>query len=124
MWVVDLNQRKLIADSVREAGPIFERMRGLIGHPNLKSGEGLLLPRCQGIHTFGMGYPIDVVYLDREGHVIRLASHLLPNSFGPVLFRARFVLELPEGTIERSQIELGDRLGFFKNQWLVSAACG
>lgn len=88
----------------------LSRLRGLIGHPPLGPGEGTLLSPCQGVHTFFMRFPIDVVYVDGQGKVVGLAPALRPNRVGPVVPQARFVLELPAGTIQETGTTLGDRL--------------
>lgn len=46
------------------------RLRGLLGRKPLRPGEGLLLSPCDGVHTFGMGYPLDVLFLDRDDTVL------------------------------------------------------
>ena len=56
----------------------FERMRGLIGRPPPAPGEGLLIPKCNAIHTFFMKYPIDAVFLDRENRVVKAVRGIRP----------------------------------------------
>ena len=97
---------------IRTAGTIFERLRGLIGAPPLEPGEALLLPRCRGIHTFGMAYPIDAVFLDKTKTIVRMIEKMTPNKIGPVSWRADAVLELPSGTIEKMKLRLGDKFCF------------
>jgi uncharacterized membrane protein (UPF0127 family) len=53
-------------------------MIGLLNRKALAQGEGLLLDRCYGIHTFGMRFPIDVVFLDKELRVMRAVPALPP----------------------------------------------
>lgn len=86
------------------------RLRGLIGHPGLSPGEGMLISPCRGVHTFLMRFPIDVVYVNGQGRVVGLAPELPPNRVGPVVPRARFVLELPAGTIQQTGTSIGDEL--------------
>ena len=114
MKIVDLTQKKEIAASAVVAKNFFQRLRGLIGSPPLQKGEALWIPRCQGIHMWGMGYPIDAVFLDPEKTVIRLVPGVPVNSFGPVVWAAESVLELPAGAIKKTGIKIGDRLGFFE----------
>ena len=110
MIVVNETKESVLAKNVWVAENFFERLRGLIGSPALVEGEGFLIPSCSGIHTFGMNYLIDAIYLDRNGRAVEVISSLKPNSFGIVNFQARSVLELPEGTIERTKTEKGDLL--------------
>jgi uncharacterized membrane protein (UPF0127 family) len=57
-----------------------------------------------------MGFPIDVVYLDRSGLVVHLEPNLQPWRFAPVRLRAVSVLELPSHTIAQTETALGDRI--------------
>lgn len=71
-----------------------ERARGLIGHRPLAPGEGMLILRCNCIHTFFMRFPIDAVFLDKEDRVVRIVRNIQPWRFwvwGG--WRARKVLE-------------------------------
>lgn len=81
-----------------------------MGRSSLKEGEGLLIEPCAWIHTFGMAFPIDILYLDGEGTVAHACYSLRPNRLGPFVRRAQVVLELPAGTIVRSGTMIGDRL--------------
>lgn len=84
----------------------LERMRGLLGQTALGSRQGMLLPRCGMIHTFGMAYPIDVVYLDRRNRVLKVSPALAPRRMDGH-WRARTVLELAAGTAQACGIRPG-----------------
>ena len=55
-----------------------ERLRGLIGRNGLESGKGMLIMRCNCIHTFFMRFPIDAMFLDRNGEVVRTVRNIRP----------------------------------------------
>lgn len=57
----------------------WQRLRGLLGSDGLPPATGLLLPGCRAVHTFGMRFPIDVVFIDRDGTIVRLREALVPN---------------------------------------------
>ncbi|MGI5835244.1 MAG: DUF192 domain-containing protein [Chloroflexota bacterium] len=101
-----------IAHCVQRATSLWARSRGLIGRKGFESGNGLLIEPCSGIHTFGMSFPIDAIFLNKEGVVVHLVQDMKPMRFSRYLFHARSVLELPAGTIERAGVQLGDRLAF------------
>jgi hypothetical protein len=84
-------------------------MVGLLNRSALAQGEGLLLDRCYGIHTFGMRFAIDVLFLDKNLCVIRTVR-ALPPFRTCVVRKAVYVLELPAGTIDRSQTEPGHQI--------------
>ncbi|UUZ50470.1 DUF192 domain-containing protein [Massilia sp. B-10] len=79
------------------AGSMLERMRGLLGREALRQREGMLLQSCRLIHTYGMRYPIDVVYLSRGGKVIKVTEALVPRRMSGAL-RADSVLEMAVGS--------------------------
>ena len=56
----------------------FERMRGLIGRTGLAHGTGMLITKCNCIHTFFMKFPIDATFLDRKGDVVRVVRDIRP----------------------------------------------
>ncbi|GFZ93752.1 DUF192 domain-containing protein [Dyella caseinilytica] len=87
------------------------RLRGLIGRAALASDghEGLLLKPCGSVHTFGMRYPIDVVYLDAEGYVLGVREKILPRRMSACR-GAQQTLELFAGSIEMLRPRRGDHL--------------
>ena len=56
----------------------FERMRGLIGRDGLGRGRGMLITKCNCIHTFFMRFPIDATFLDRKGNVVKVVRNIRP----------------------------------------------
>ena len=78
----------------RVAKGFLARARGLIGRPPPPLGEGLLIPKCNAIHTFFMSYPIDATFLDKEGRAVKTVRNIRPwRPFVWGGFRARQVLE-------------------------------
>lgn len=94
----------MVADS------ILTRMRGLLGKDSLPLGYGLWLKPCKGVHTFGMKFAIDVVFLDLEHRVIAMLNGLKPNRMTSIYPCASTVLELPESTVVDAQLSIGDFL--------------
>jgi len=88
----------------------LERMKGLLGRDSLPRGSAVLIVRCPSVHTFFMRFPIDAVFLDADGVVVRLAHALRPFRMAWGGMKARSVLEAPVGTIAELGIVPGDRL--------------
>lgn len=84
-------------------------MRGLLGRRDLHADEGLLLKPAGSIHTHFMRFPIDVVFLDREGRVLDLRSAVVPWRMARKR-GAKAVLELRAGEARRRGVEVGDVL--------------
>ncbi len=109
--VRNLTRGTWLGDRVEIARTSRERRRGLLGRQELPEGCGLWIAPCEGIHTFSMRFPIDVIFLDRHRRVLSLRTELHPGRIA-VCLRAHSVLELPAGTIGRSQTRVGDQLEF------------
>jgi uncharacterized protein len=88
----------------------WSRTKGLLGTNSLQPGDGLLIQPCNSIHSFGMRYPFDAVFIDREGIVLHTISRMKPHRLSRHVFRARGVLELPAGTIDATGTVKGDRV--------------
>lgn len=93
-----------ILHRVWRATSAFERMRGLLGRPQLASGQGLLLAPCSSVHTIGMRYPLDLIYLSADWRIVRQIMHLSPWRLSACM-RARMVLELATGSIMQLGLE-------------------
>lgn len=72
--------------------------------------EALWLVPSKGIHTVGMKFPIDVLFLSKENKVVAVISGIPPYRASGVHLSAYSVLELPDGTIKKSHTEIGDQL--------------
>ena len=82
---------------VRVARTPLARLRGLAGLRVLPPGAGLLLPRSRSIHTFGMRFALDLVWLDAAGEIVRVDRAVPPRRVRACR-RARAVVELPAAT--------------------------
>ena len=79
---------------VVEATTLRARLRGLAGRP--LPAHALHLPRCRSVHTFGMRFPLDLVWLDGAGRTVRVDRAVPPRRVR-ACWRARSVLEVPTG---------------------------
>ena len=75
------------------------RAQGLLGQSDLPPGYGVRL-RTRQVHTIGMRFSIDTVYLSKSGLVLRVAT-MRPGRIGPVVLKARWIVELRAGEAER-----------------------
>jgi len=111
-WEITTDRGALLATDARRATSLRDRLRGLLGTAALPHGHGLHIEPCSSIHTFFMAYAIDVLFLDREGRVLRAIEALGPWRATLPVFRARGALELPAGTLRAAGVRAGDRLHF------------
>ncbi len=92
---------------VADSGP--KRTKGLLGRTSLAAGEGLWIVPCEGVHTFGMQFPIDLVYLDRHKRVKKVKNAVPPWRLSFCL-SAHSVLELASGSVRKTKTKPGDKL--------------
>jgi uncharacterized membrane protein (UPF0127 family) len=95
---------------VRLADTPRARRIGLLKHDRLNPGQGLWIYPSQAIHTFGMRFPIDVVFLDRRMRVKRVYHELAPFRLTSLVWSAQSVLELPSGSLAGTKTAVGDEL--------------
>lgn len=91
---------------VMVAASMLARMRGLLARPALQAGQAMLIRPCNMVHTVGMRYPIDVVFLRRDGLVLKVAAAVMPRRMRAHL-DADCVLELAAGEAQRCAIAPG-----------------
>jgi hypothetical protein len=109
--VVLINERtrKVVAEHVEMAESRSARRRGLLGRTKLQDGAALMLIPCFAVHTAFMRFAIDVIFLDRDGCVVRTSSRLQPWRIAGA-WRAHSVIELPSGRLEHCSVNIGDCL--------------
>ena len=106
----------IVGDRVDTACSPLTRLRGLLGRTKLDPGEGLLLRPCNGVHTWGMRFAIDVLFLDAQNRVIRLDPSLPPSRMVPWVRHSKQALELPAGTARAAGVVVGSRLRIYSLQ--------
>lgn len=111
--VVNVTRGTALATRAELALSGRKRARGLLGRTSLEEGEGLVIRPCRGVHSFGMKFFIDVAYVSDAGVVVCVLAPLVPGKAGPVTWEAGWVVELPEGVLERTGTAVGDRLQAF-----------
>lgn len=107
--IVNLTRGNVVCEQAVIADSARRRMRGLWGRRSLPPGEGMLLQPSPSIHTAFVRFPIDVVFLDRNLRVIKLAEHLPPWHTASAM-EGRSALELASGEIARRGVQVGDQL--------------
>ena len=110
MPVINRTKKSWLATKVRKADNFMTRLVGLLKRRNLGPEEALWLMPSKGIHTIGMKFPIDVLFLTRDNVVLQVITEMRPCRISTVQLRGYSVLELPSGTIKKSQTEVGDQL--------------
>jgi uncharacterized protein len=109
--VVSRRDGTVVCERCADASSPLARMKGLLGRRELPAGEGILLRPAGSIHTAFMRFPIDAVFLDADGTVLKVEQEL-PAWRTAARRGAKAVLELPAGESARRGLEVGDRLEY------------
>jgi uncharacterized membrane protein (UPF0127 family) len=105
------NQNGSPIEQVFLANTPWLRLRGLLGRKTLTNEQGLLISPCNSVHTVGMKYSLDIVYLNSDNKVLKIKSNLKPWR-SSACRGATQVLELAAGNTENKNIKLGDTLSW------------
>ena len=114
---VNSTRETILCARVEDAGGLAGQSRGLLGRDALEPDQGMLFVRGRfepfmWMHMFFMRFPIDIVFLDRDGKVIRINPALRPWRLSSIVFGARKALELASGAAARSATQVGDTIAF------------
>lgn len=119
MKIVNRTQGTLLGSRVVLADTWWQRFRGFLGRREPSTGDGILLAPCNAIHTFGMGFAVDVVFLSEEGRVLDVRRGLRPWRAARGKRGTRYVLEIPSGTIDATSTRVGDELSWAPKQQVI-----
>src|SRR5579863_4321272 len=108
--VFNKTRESFLSLNVTPADTHLSRLRGLMGRLRMKPNEGIWVVPSQGIHTIGVLFAIDVIYLDAGHRVVELTESMGSFRAGSLNMNCASVLELPVRTIYSSQTQVGDQL--------------
>jgi hypothetical protein len=112
VYVYNKTQETFVATEATVADSYFPRLVGLLGRTKrwAQPGRGLWIVPSRGVHTIGMLFPIDLIFLSKEKQVIHVEEHVRPFRISAVSLKASSILELPAHTIYRTGTKVGDQL--------------
>jgi uncharacterized membrane protein (UPF0127 family) len=106
----NVNKENIVLENLKLANGFFEKFKGLMGRKRLNKSEGLMILSCNSIHTCFMKFPIDVLFLNMDHEVIAMRKEVKPWRMVNFVKKAYITVEMPEGTIEHKNVEVGDLL--------------
>jgi uncharacterized protein len=107
--LIDATDGRVVVPDLELAIDSRTRRKGLLGRDGLATGAGLIIAPSNAVHTFFMRFPIDIVFLDRSGTVLKI-RHNVPARRVAVSATAHAVLELPAGTAAVQGVSVGQKL--------------
>lgn len=109
MKIKNITKDSTLANSAALANTFFGRLKGLLGTKSLPYGAGLIIKPCYSIHTFGMAYSIDVLFVDKNNCILKIVANLKPGKTAACKGSA-YVVELPAGTVCKNNAAVGDKI--------------
>ena len=111
VYVYNKTRETFVATDAAIADSYFPRLIGLLGKTKrwAQHGRGLWIVPSRGVHTIGMLFPIDLIFLGKQKEVVHIEEHVRPFRISRVSLKATSVLELPPHTIYRSRTQVGDQ---------------
>jgi uncharacterized protein len=112
VYVYNRTRESFVATEAAVADGYFSRLIGLLGKTAswARPGHGLWIVPSHGVHTIGMLFALDLIFLDRNHVVVHLEEHVRPFCVSRIKLKAHSVLELPPHTIFRTGTKVGDRI--------------
>lgn len=98
-----------------DACTFLSRLKGLHALPPLGPTDALIIRPCKAIHTWGLDKPIDVIFLDKRGNILKLKT-VRPNSMF-TCFSADVAVEMAEGTAARIRLGVGQNFAPAEGSW-------
>ena len=109
MKVIHKKTNFVLGEEIKHANNMFSRLKGLMFIKEMKNMDGLLLEPGNSIHNCFVRFPIDVIFLSKRNEIVQIVRGFKPWRFTRIYFKARKVLELPNGSIPEN-IHVGDEV--------------
>jgi uncharacterized membrane protein (UPF0127 family) len=108
--VYNTTRETFLSLGVHAADTAFTRLKGLIGRLKLAADDGLWVVPSRGVHTIGVTFPLDLIYLDADSRVIHILESFPQFHIAPLITQSASVLQLPTHTIYSSHTQVGDQM--------------
>ncbi|OOM80581.1 hypothetical protein CLPUN_12470 [Clostridium puniceum] len=110
MEIINKNNNKLLANRVIEAGTFITRLKGLMFEKRLEDNTAMFIYPCNSVHTYFMKFSLDILFVSKEFKVLHLVENMKPGNISCFVRKSMGVLELPAGTIKKTNTKKGDFL--------------
>ena len=117
LTAINVTRDVRLAECGRIADNFYTRLVGLLRDKTLEYGDGLWIKPCNSIHSIGMRFVFDAVFLDKNLKVVHLVREMKPWRISKMVFSAHSVLELPAGLISQTATMLGDQFEMRKGSF-------
>lgn len=105
--LLEVESGNVVIENLHVADTFWKQVVGLLGKRGLDESEGLWIEPCNGVHTFGMRFEIDLLFLDKSGLAVHKALHVKPWRICGPIWGTRVIVEMPAGALVRGNIRPG-----------------
>jgi uncharacterized membrane protein (UPF0127 family) len=109
LTAINVRRGVRLTECGRVADTFYTRLMGLLRDKTLEYGDGMWIAPCNSIHSIGMRFKFDAIFLDKNLRVVHLVREMKPWRISKMVFSAHSVLEVPAGLIAQTATELGDQ---------------
>lgn len=99
-----------VIEKAEIADNFITRFKGLMFVKSIPDDYGLLIRPCNQIHMFNMKFPLDIIYVSKEGEVVHIDADIQPGKVGKTIKKAAYVIEVNSGICAKQGICVGDFL--------------
>ena len=107
MIIMNTTRNITLAQQAKLADTFWLRLRGLLGTDCLPDGNALIIKPCSSVHTFGMKYPIDVIFAGKDNRILKTVDAMRPGGIS-ACSGSSYVVELPAGSLAATRTSCGD----------------
>ncbi|HET6387023.1 MAG TPA: DUF192 domain-containing protein [Armatimonadota bacterium] len=108
--VMNTTRETVLADRATIASNLWKLLVGLIPYRRLNPGDGMVFPRTGSIHTTGLKFEIDVLFLSRDGRIIGMKERVAPFRIAWAPRGSHTAIELPGGALSAGKCQIGDQV--------------
>jgi len=108
MLVRNRTRGTILARTVLTLSSRFQKTLTAINRRGVPAGFAIWIAPCNGIYTVGMGEPVDIAFLDREGRIVKMLRNFPPDCFTDSAPNAVSAIKLPSNMLKISDSRAGD----------------
>ena len=105
-----IKENKILLEQVIVTKTFTQKFVGLLNKKRMNPNEGLLIKNCNWIHSFGMKFNFDAIFLDKHNKIVCIIENIKPNKIMPIIFKAKNVLETKQGFAKDHNLKPKDKL--------------
>lgn len=100
---------QVLVEELQVADTVWKRLRGLLGRTQFGKNEGMVIVPCNAVHTIGMAFALDLLFLGCDGTILKVEPDVRPWRMR-FCWKAHAVVELPSGSLKHLSCQVGEQV--------------